>query len=52
MRLRAHFPQRKRKIEAFLLGQMGVYGYKLLIGDDVVVEGSEGIEDGRVSLIH
>lgn len=47
-----HLTEGKREVQAFLFGQMGVYGNELLIGDDVVVEGAEGVEYGRVSLIH
>ena len=47
-----HLAEGKREVEAFLFGEVGVYGNELLIGDDVVVEGAEGVEYGRVSLIH
>ena len=47
-----HLAEGKRKVQAFLFGQMGVYGNELLIGDDVVVEGAKGVKYGWVSLIH
>jgi hypothetical protein len=50
--LGAHLAEGEREDEVLFLGKMGVCCNKLLVGDDVVVERSEGVQKSRVSLIH
>jgi hypothetical protein len=50
--LGAHLTEGEREDQTLFLGKMGVCCNKLLVGDDVVVERSEGVQKSRVSLIH